>query len=93
MGELGKALKHVEVPEGETLIKIGTGLISKDNVHGDILEFLGWVDKLAVCGGGQLANLVSSSQQRHGINCAQKIDHVEPTLMNTLTHLPFLPQV
>ena len=47
MGELGEALKHVEVPEGESLIKIGTCLISKDNVHSDILEFLGWVDKLA----------------------------------------------
>ena len=47
LNELGEALKHLEIPEGEILIKVGTCLIAKDNINGDVLEFLGWVDKLA----------------------------------------------
>ena len=47
LDKLGETLKQVEVPEGAILIKVGTCLISKDNTHGDVLEFLGWVDKLA----------------------------------------------
>ena len=41
IGELGEALKNVEVPEGEILIKVGTCLIPKENMQGDVLEFLG----------------------------------------------------
>ena len=45
---LGEVLKHVEIPADEILIKMGTCLISKECINGDVLEFLGWVDKL-VC--------------------------------------------
>ena len=44
---LGEVLKQVEIPEGEILIKVGTCLISKEHINGDVLEFLGWVDNLA----------------------------------------------
>jgi hypothetical protein len=47
LNALGEVLKHVEIPEDEILIKVGTCLIAKDNINGDVLEFLGWVDKLA----------------------------------------------
>ena len=47
LNELGEAPKHVEIPNDEILIKVGTCLIAKDNINGDVLEFLGWVDKLA----------------------------------------------
>ena len=41
------SLKQLEIPDGEILIKVGTCLIAKDNINGDVLEFLGRVDKLA----------------------------------------------